>query len=516
MKKIFLLPLAVLTLFSSCKLDLEPENALTYTNSFRTERELNTTTTSIHFYINTTVGNNPTFTLAGLKVDEVQGSEQVRQWNPRSVMSTDNTWKGLYDLIFESNLLLDNIHRTENLSQDRANYHKGQAEFGLGLGYFLVAQRYGDAIITENSWVIKAYPASPQLEVVNTAIAHALKAYDLLPTYDKLRDIDGMPITNRQVASKGTCAALLAHLYAWKGSIIDLYGLPGNAQEAYTKSVEYATRLIEGKAGNYSLCANPETLCQFLSDPSKTNPEVVFSLLFDKIRSADTSSPNEVARGFVSWPVDENQTPADIAVNPSYRLYKSTIDALFPDATDLRRKAFFYEIDQQHKANGIDYAVMYKFRTAVMDPDQSSQSGKVYRTINANYVYWRLADFYLLRAECYAKLGNTASAEADLNVIRNRAGALTYPSLYDTEGLQKAIFREREKEFIAENDSRYADILRNNYVKDELQGKFTVLTKREIKDGALVLPIPPSAWQDRDGHITNTVIRQKPYWQAYQ
>ena len=151
MKKIFLLPLAVLTLFGSCKLDLEPENALTYTNSFRTERELNTTTTSIHFYINTTVGNNPTFTLAGLKVDEVQGSEQVRQWNPRSVMSTDNTWKGLYDLIFESNLLLDNIHRTENLSQDRANYHKGQAEFGLGLGYFLVAQRYGDAIITENS-----------------------------------------------------------------------------------------------------------------------------------------------------------------------------------------------------------------------------------------------------------------------------------------------------------------------------------------------------------------------------
>ena len=103
-----------------------------------------------------------------------------------------------------------------------------------------------------------------------------------------------------------------------------------------------------------------------------------------------------------------------------------------------------------------------------------------------------------------------------MNVIRNRAGALTYPSLYDTEGLQKAIFREREKEFIAENDSRYADILRNNYVKDELQGKFTVLTKREIKDGALVLPIPPSAWQDRDGHITNTVIRQKPYWQAYQ
>ena len=110
---------------------------------------------------------------------------------------------------------------------------------------------------------------------------------------------------------------------------------------------------------------------------------------------------------------------------------------------------------------------------------------------------------------------NSAAAIADLNVIRARAGAKNYPSEYDTEGLKKAIYLERVKEFIGENDARYADIIRNNYVKEELQGKFTVLTRQEIQNGALFLPLPKDAWQDKDGHIINTRLRQKPYWQAY-
>ena len=91
----------------------------------------------------------------------------------------------------------------------------------------------------------------------------------------------------------------------------------------------------------------------------------------------------------------------------------------------------------------------------------------------------------------------------------------SYPSTYDTEGLKKAIFLEREKEFIGENDARYADIIRNGYVKEELQGKFKVLTNQDIQNGALFLPLPKDAWQDKDGHVINNQLRQKPYWQAY-
>jgi len=66
MKRIIYLSLCA-CLLTSCSLDLQPENGLTYSNSFNTEKELNATTTSIQYYINTTVGNNYDFATAGGK-----------------------------------------------------------------------------------------------------------------------------------------------------------------------------------------------------------------------------------------------------------------------------------------------------------------------------------------------------------------------------------------------------------------------------------------------------------------
>ncbi len=516
MKKISIATLLLACTLTSCSLDILPENAQTYDTSFNNEAGVNSATASVEYFLNIYAPTNNTFTTVGIFADTLQDDMEIRRWNPRRVIGQNQSWKELYDIIFAANVIVDNIHRAKDLRDDRRNHYLGQAEFGLGFCYFLLAQRFDDAVITENSQVIKEYATSSRIDVINAAIDHATKAFNMLPTYDKLRKMDGTPITNRQTASKGTCAALLAHLYAWKGSIIELLKLEGDAQAAYTKSMEYSTMLINKQVGDYSLCSTPEELCQCFSAPEKTNPEAIFSFFYDKARSGQTFSPNKVAEGFVCWPVDETQTLADIATHPKFKLYKETISKLYPDAGDLRRTAFFYKFDQDHTVGGHNYAIPYKFRTAVLDPDQTSSSGKLYRSINADYVYWRLADFYLLRAECAAKLGNDAQAIADLNVIRNRAGAAAYPSANDTKGLRKAIFREREREFIAENDARYADIIRNNYIKEELTGKFTTLTLSDMRGGALGLPLPIDAKTDKNGNPINKLIRQKTYWQRYE
>ena len=224
MKKIILLSICG-CLLSSCSLDLQPENGLTYSNSFNNEKELNATTTSIQYFINTVIGDNYVLATAGMKADEVLNARQLREWNPRTVISSEYSWKNLYNIIFEGNLLLDNIDRPKDLTPDRRNFHMGQAEFALGLSYFLLAQRYGEAIITENSSEIKPYALSSKSEVLNAAIDHARKAFALLPTWDKLTDLNGAAITDRQTASKGTAAALLAQIYAWKGSVTELYRL---------------------------------------------------------------------------------------------------------------------------------------------------------------------------------------------------------------------------------------------------------------------------------------------------
>lgn len=510
---IYILSVAMGMALTACDLDLKPENGLTYANSFDTERELNATTSSIHFFLNTAISEDHTFSSAGILADEMSDGDQLRQWNPNTVKMGQD-WVSLYNTIFEANLLIDHIDQTRGLSRERRNYHQGQAEFALGICYLTLVQRYGDVPLVENSKTIKAYGCTPQLQVLDYAIAHAEKGLEMLPTHDKLTDFKGQPLLSRQFASKGSCAALLAHLYAWRGSVIECYGLAGDAKADYQKSVGYASMLIDGKAGAYSLCSSAEELCELLSDPTKTNPEAVFVCAFDANRSAYSTTPNLIAMSYRSWPMDITQKLGDLPVETNVRLYKSTIDKMYaPD--DGRREAYFYKIDEPHEVDGRNYALMNKFRTCLYTDDQFAPGGKSFRTINCDYVYWRLADFYLLRAECQAKLGNDGAAVADLNVIRRRAGAPAYPAPTDTEGLRKAVFREREKEFIYENDARYFDIVRNNYVATELEGKFKTLTPGDIRGGALVLPVPEGAYKDNNQRVVNTVIRQKPYWMQF-
>jgi len=510
----FISCLALSLLATACNLDYTSTNAINYSNAFNRESELNATTVSIHFYLNNCLESSSILTQVGLIADETTSSDELREWNPRTVIGGNYDWKPLYNVIYEANLLLENIGRTQGLTDERRAYHVGQAQFALGFAYFTLSRAFGLAVIPESTSAIRQYPLSSMLQVIDKAIYHAEQAYSVLPTYDKLRNLSGATVSSKQFASKGNSAALLAHLYAWKGSMIELYGLSGaSAQEAYRKSVDYASVLINGQAGNYSLLSSPEELCKRLSDPAADNPEEIFSLVYDKTRSNNSVSHNEVAALYCTWPVDKTLSLGDIT-NAPFRLLASTVRSLYPDAGDTRRTAFFYEADQTHEVAGKDYAIPYKFRNAIFVNDASSSSGLSFVSIDANYVYWRLADIYLLRAECYAKLGETGSATSDLNRIRQRAGATDYPAPGESD-LKEAIFHEREREFLLENDSRYYDILRNGYQTTKLQGKFQQLTATDIAGGALNLPVPSAAFQDKTGKIINGSILQRKYWVSY-
>lgn len=498
---------------SSCNLDLVTENDLTYATAFSTEHELNATTASIHFFLNAYFSSASPFYLASTIADE-SNYPSLRQWNPKEVVdNVGDGWTWLYSAIFESNLLLDNIHLTKDLTPERKAFHTGQAYFAMGLCYFTLSQRFGEAVITENSTVIKTYSLSSKLEVIDAAIGYAKRALEVLPTHDKLTDRNGAQLRYKQFASKGTSAALLAHLYAWKGSVIELYKLPGDAAEAYRESMTYANMLINGQVGSYRLCQSPEELCQRLSAPEEENPEEIFSLIFDRYRSEHSISPVPVL-GYVGWPVDETKTKGDIVNQPLRILRESVQKRLYPLENDQRRSAFFYNIDEAVDPDdpASKYAPMYKWRKSIYTVDADSELGKSFRTIDAHYTYWRLADIILLRAENAAKLGLDGEALNDLNTIRRRAGLGDYSG--SGKQLKLEIFRERERELIGEHE-RYFDVLRNGYMLQELEGKFRELTQQDINDGALVLPIPPTASRTKDGRIVNTLIRQHVYWSKY-
>ena len=78
MKRYILPALALTLLASSCKLDLTPENAITYSNAFSTEAELNTTTSTIHFYLDNCMDAFTPLTKVGLLADETQDHRHGR------------------------------------------------------------------------------------------------------------------------------------------------------------------------------------------------------------------------------------------------------------------------------------------------------------------------------------------------------------------------------------------------------------------------------------------------------
>ena len=487
-------------------LDVEPETVVSFDNYFKSELDLETTLYSMQGYINTR--------LIGFHVQEEAGAFRdysfnetrslVQLWNTRTLTEhPGSNWGETYWIVYMANVMLDNIDRTrDQVSADRIDFYIAQAYFAKGLAYFILGQRWGEVPITRNSTSTEVYGKKPVLEVLDTAIANATRACNMLPVQSEIKDRQGNVIASKQFGSKGTACALLANAYAWKGSMIDLLGLEGDSKDCYTKAIAYCTELINGAVGTYSLVRDPQRLCELFSDIDQNNPESIFEFTLDIQRDIITSTCF-----FASSYLDLS------GKHNNYKVSYETIYKIYEKDKDKRIAAFVTPgMNDWGELTG--YATLNKWREGVFvtNPDRPYGKGDL-TAIKTNYSYWRLSDIYLLRAECNAKM-NTESAEAirDLNEIRGISNATAYPNgPEDGNGLQYAVFKERERELYLEGH-RYFDIVRNGmwYINNKLyqgdDGKFQSMALDAVKKGAIFLPIFEDAF-DR-----NDLLRQNDYW----
>ncbi|WP_337813870.1 RagB/SusD family nutrient uptake outer membrane protein, partial [Parabacteroides johnsonii] len=471
---------------------------------FKSEEDLNSVCAQMHSFMKN-VGNAENMHVKMGMIYDMTTSvtfADMKQLLPSAIVNNIGTkWQTHYDVIHFANLILDNIHRVENLPEDRKNFYLGQAYFAKGFMYFNLARDWGNAVITKNSESQAMLGNSTDREVLAEAIRNAELAEKLLDRFEDLVDLNGSALPTKQYGSKGAAAALLAHAYAWKGSMIDLYGWEDDARAAYEKSIEWASVLIEGKAGNYSL-ETVEGLCQ--NSLSGYGVENIFSLAFDEYASSFPMTVS-LARFLTNWPVNTTVTPSAVKTK-TFAVKASRIQAMY-ELQDERRNSFFYKLDEmanEDEAITGGFAYVYKWREGYYKTNTSGSVNMI--SVKADDVIWRLADIYLLRAECYAKLGDTR-AKDDLNEIRRRAKATEYPASGEND-IRMAIFREREKELIYEGH-RYYDAVRNNYLT-ELDPAYGELTEQDIQDGVLYLPIYEGAF------TMNDILRQNKYWFKFQ
>lgn len=505
MNKLFCVLIFVMTVVSCDSiLDLQPKNAVTFDHYFRNEKDLEALVTQMHADMRAVLGRVSFQEHMGMKVDRVHGSdgsnfEKVRNLDPNIIAnrSYQQQWKSFYNVISLTDLFFDNYKKAEGISQNREDFWKGQSYFIRSVCYFYLTRTWGDVVITKGSTYTGKYAKSPASEVLDSAIVFAERAYQLLPVYSELKGSSNRRLLSKQYGCKGSAAGLLTHLYAWKGSL-------SHNDADLAEAVKWADKLLDEKnpteVGTYTLAANPEEVCEKVM--RRCSDESIFEL---EISYTDNSTYGNFLPGayLVGWPVKKNVEAADI-IDAIYGIYASTVNTMY-EKTDRRRTAYFYEPDATGLNTG-GLAYLYKWRY----PLYRETPLEIYLVgLDANRVLIRLADILLLRAECRAKLNDLAGAKSDLKVIRERAGATLFPGASGDEdnkdGLLYAIFKEREKELLYEG-GRYYDVVRNGYYRTELSEAFTALTDADVKNGALYLPIPETAFMYNDLMVQNT------YW----
>ncbi len=517
MKKIL-----ILILFSplfSCNdwLNVDSEVSVTYRNYFQSEQDIEDIFITMLGFERTILANPSLSQLdvAGLYcTDASSGNFPFRNFEQQEIVKHIQGWSDYYKTIYLANMLEDNRHRFENVSEERADYWIAQANFIKGLMYFEIARQWGDAPIAPRTEDPSPKAKSP----MDTILAYAIRAAEtalILPTHDKLTDAQGEKVYSRQYASIGSVHTLLANIYAWMGGLY-------NDDKYWKKAEEEASLVIEGKAGTYDLVSMKDLVEKTLGS-ARDVTEVIFALETNQ-QDQDNydivfllkqypgfeliNFPNGVTN---PWEIETGADNTKISVED--------VKALYPDEKDLRRKEYWLKLgenpyDDDDDDENIDkeriplYAYLNKWREPVYSVNpETNKDGTKLIAMEGNRVYWRLADLILLRAECRAHLG-MPDAVADLNRIRHRAGLEGYTGSKEKTALLREIFDERDRELFGET-RRYYDIVRNGYVRDELQGNYITLKEEDIKNGALYLPISDQASNK------NTLMKQNTYWSIW-
>jgi hypothetical protein len=138
-------------------------------------------------------------------------------------------------------------------------------------------------------------------------------------------------------------------------------------------------------------------------------------------------------------------------LRPGYVLRPEWLGAI--EAGDARRVHWTDSV----VVGGKSYVYPYKYKLTGPSPVDTEYNMVI-----------RLAEVYLIRAEARAMQGNIAGAQADLDMVRARAGL--GPTLAgDVPGLVAAILHERQVELVAEWGHRWLDLKRTG-MADQVLG----------------------------------------------
>lgn len=357
-------------------------------------------------------------------------------WNKEiySDQPTDNAnWNYAYRQVFQANVVLDGIDKTEDVGTPAWNNVKGGALFFRGDGFFNVSQIYTRPYNL-------TFPDAPGIPLRLTAD----------PNSKSVRA--GLQETYQQVLSDlHTAAGYLPviPLYKTRPSKPAAYALLSRVylvMQDYSKAFTYADSCLK----LYDSLLDYNTLN---TTPSYPVPAMNKEVLFQAAMS------NDLFANFVI--IDTNL----------YRSYH---------ANDMRLKVFF-------KTNATNGGML--FSGTYTGGSASAGRMNLFAGIATDEVY-------LTRAECYARAGKITEAMADLNALmvkRFKTGTFVPFTAANTTEALELILKERRKETLFRG-LRWLDLRRLNSEGANITPKRVIDNQTytlEPNSAKYAMPIPP-------------------------
>lgn len=355
-------------------------------------------------------------------------------------LENGNFWLRAYQAVNVANHVIEKVPLLSDISEEDKTNFIGQAYFVRGLAYFDLTRVYGGVpgvvgtlgvpLVTTPSKVVNDsfFPARATLEASYSHVeSDLLQALSLLPEAQKTET------ASKSQAVKTSARALLSRLYLYT--------------QKPDLTLKYADEVLANS--KYELTESYETIFA-----SKFSSEAIFELSYN---TADQS-------GMRTWyfPTSAGGR-GDVAVHPGF------LAEITADPNDARGK-------------------MYALNTAssVYYPTKFNKEGNV-----DNIPVLRLAEVYLNRAEAKAQLDDLEGALADLNKIRERAGATSIGSTPGKTALLQAIWKERSFELAFEGHS-FFDLVRTGQALTKLTNvaRKNSLPVSLTSAGRQVFPIP--------------------------
>lgn len=493
-------------------LEMEPKNSLTYGNNM-TEKELESSIRGAQAIVRTYMMmhyNNNSNYVNGTYADETGDITSLRR-NLDPQVIPFGSWTQHYNVISVANRTIY-LAEHSDLPSDRRDFYAGEGYFLKAFVYYDLLKEWGECVLIKDEVEPEPIAKSPWTEVNDYAIQMAQKAVEMLLDFDDIKDSKGQVAHYKFTPCKGAANALLAHLCAWKagGKYFAREDQRNyDERELWLRAEKACSWVID--SSTYRLADSPEEVCTevLVGDSKESIFETVYKDQWVELGNGWERLNFCPARSYESWPLDNLATASDIQYS-DLKIKATTIREMFPDG-DLRKDAYFYKFEEMADPNNIEitggFAYPYKWRNGYY---VENGWGKSMSNINQNKIWWRLADIILLRAECRARLGGEyiAGAIEDLNTIRRRANAKLYSSSEYAGDLRYAIFKEREKELLMEG-YRYYDVIRNGYVRTELEEGFQRASDQDFIEGCFFNAV------EGDAFNKNTLMRQNAYWLRY-